>query len=272
MKLHPLILSLATMGALLVSSCGGSHELTPEQEMRNYGKYFTEKISIGELDSVKASYPDILSADSLTPLKSDTILVVETAPGKYELTLAEGVLIKVNRADDGNITVEESRGLFAYPDDKKKIARKSGMWDDKLNDAELNKRMKDQDFFDYIAKNNTVNPKNIITIGKKIDDGFNYNTDITKYHLILTNNTNIPISGSDYKVTYHWYVWEDEGNDSEDGKDLPPHGTARISWEEGGDNGTDYKAIKWNLTPEQLQEKFGAFTGNEYQEYLDSKK
>lgn len=272
MKLHPLILSLTAVGALIASSCGGSQKLTPEQEVRNYGKYFTEKISVGQLDSLKITYPDILLADSLTPLKSDTILVVETVPGKYELTLAEGVLIKLVRTDDGNITVEESRGLFAFPDDKVKIARKTGMWDNKLNDAELNKRMKDKDFFDYIAKNKTVNPKNIITIGKRIVDYEDPNLGTTDNHLILTNNTDIPISGADYKIPYHWEVWEDQGNDAYDGKDLPPHGTARINWSEGAEGDREFKAIKWNLTPKQLQEKFGAFTGNEYQEYLDSKK
>ena len=37
-------------------------------------------------------------------------------------------------------------------------------------------------------------------------------------------------------------------------------------------DGQVFKKIKWNLTPEQLQEKFASFIGNEYLEYLNSKK
>ena len=140
------------VGGMLLSSCDGGKKLTPEDEVRNYGKNFVEKLSANQLDSLTASYPDLVNAESLVPVQSDTILVAETAPGQFNVTLAEGITLKVNRSDDGNITVTESKGLFTFPDDKIELAKKTGMWDDNLSDDQLNDRLKDDDFFDYLKK------------------------------------------------------------------------------------------------------------------------
>ena len=115
---------------MFLSSCGGKGTTpegpTPEEEVRSYGKDFVAKLTAKQLDSLKASYPDIVTADSIATLKSDTILVSETAPEQYDITLAEGVVLKATRSQDGNIEVISSRGLFAFPSDKMEMARKTG--------------------------------------------------------------------------------------------------------------------------------------------------
>ena len=50
-------------GIGLLASCG--KKTTPEEEVRNYGKYFVEKLNANQLDSLTASYPDISKADSI---------------------------------------------------------------------------------------------------------------------------------------------------------------------------------------------------------------
>ena len=265
------VLCLLAIGLLIVS-CDGSKKLTPEEEVRNYGKYFVEKLAANQLDSLKASYPDIAKADSIIPIKSDTIMLAEVVPGQYDMTLAEGITLKVRRSEDGNISVIESKGLFGFPADKVDIAKKTGMWDDKLSDTQLNERMKDEEFFKWIKKAKTVNTSDILSIkGKPGEYG-------TKGQYIQ-NNTDQNINASDYEVV------SEEGGYSIDigapwrnkgvlkGKPIPPHGRVYYDTYDEGYSYDKITGIKLKLTSEQLQEKFTpAFTGNEYQEYLDSKK
>ena len=265
------------VSGMLLSSCDGGKKLAPEDEVRNYGKNFVEKLSANQLDSLTASYPDLVNAESLVPVQSDTILVAETAPGQFNVTLAEGITLKVNRSDDGNITVTESKGLFTFPDDKVELAKKTGMWDDNLSDAQLSERMKDDEFFTWVKNNKDVKTKNIISVGKTIEDGgIGDLSDPYLCHAILTNNSDVPINGSEYMTKWEYWNSYQEHNptyDYEKGKDIPANGSVRIDWSYGGESEYYLKGIKWNLSPEQLKEKFEKpFTGNEYQEYLNSKK
>ena len=279
-KFATIVMLFAAVG--LIVSCG--KKATPEEEVRNYGKYFVEKLNANQLDSLTASYPDISKADSIVPLQSDSIIVAEGAPGQFDVTLAEGITLKVNRSEDGNITVSGSKGLFAFPTDKVDIAKKAGMWNESLTDAQLADRMSDDAFFEYIKKSKDINPNTLISIGK-----FKNNGNGTGYYTI-TNNTNVAISGDDYNFivteTYPTYVPDGWAIDEwvtkqivEKGKDLPPNGTAKFSSEINHsyfagelDPVKTIKGVKFNLSQEELKSYFAPFTGNEYQEYLDSKK
>lgn len=273
-----LIVSIA-LGGIILTSCGGDgSKLPPEEEVRNYGKYFVEKLAANQLDSLKVSYPDIAKADSLMPVKSDSIMVMESAPGQFDLTLAEGVTLKINRSEDGNITVTESKGLFVFPADKVDIAKKTGMWDDKLSDAQLNERMKDEEFFSLIESKLTNFTSNILKVIKH--DNYNWE------HLIpIRNNTSIPIKGADYKLRIEICCAildvDDKGNDywnetsrwqTLPGKDIGPSQTITYNIPH-----SDYCAIckaniVMNLSNKEIQEKFAFYSGKEYQEYLNSKK
>ena len=263
-------LLLAFIPFMTLCACSGK-KTTPEEEVRNYGKYFVEKITANQLDSLTTSYPDIANADSIVPVLSDTILVVETSPGQYNVTLTEGITLKVNRSDDGNISVTESKGLFAFPTDKVDIAKKTGMWDDKLSDAQLNERMKDEEFFKYIKDQIKNKTSNILTVGKYVDTSdpdangrFGYNT--------LKNNSDVDIDPSDYSMIYYEFDFDKQEYKTRSGKPIPAHGSIRIESSGGTLFGEYFEKIKWNLSEEQKVEKFTPYTGKEYQEYLNSKK
>ena len=273
-----LSISIAFSGMLL-NSCGGGNKLTSEEEVRNYGKYFVEKLSANQLDSLKYTYPDLTVAESLVPVSSDTIVVVETNPGQYDVTLAKGITLKVRRSEDGKISVIESKGLFSFPSDKVKIAKKTGMWDDKLSDGQLNERMKDKEFFKYIKNKKNLNSKHIIKIGDFYDD---YPEDeirgsgVYEGYQKLTNTTGTEIKGSDYSIVYYCLSWygedEEKWTEVKPGKTIPAHGSVRVDASSGYHGGCTVEKIKWKLSDAQLQEKFAPYTGKEYQEYLNSKK
>lgn len=262
---------------MILCACGGK-KISPEEEVRNYGKYFVEKINANQLDSLKTTYPDIVKADSIVPVQSDTIIVVETSPGLFDVALVEGINLKLKHSEDGNISVVESRGLFTFPEGKIEIAKKTGMWNDSLTDASLAERMKDEDFFNHIKKNKTKDVSKIITYGnrgtvtKVPRDGL----DSGKGYFILTNKSNHAIKGSDYNVIEKEiidHMGRHSYTSTHKGVDIPANGTAHYNVTFSGHTiDLQIQNIKWNISESELISRFAPFTGKEYQEYLDSKK
>lgn len=254
----------------IITSCGT--KTTPEDEVKSYGKYFVEKLSANQLDSLKASYPDIASADSLVKFESDTVIVAETAPGKYDITLDKGATLKASRAEDGTITVAESRGLFAYPTDKVELAKKTGMWADSLNDKQMSERMKDDEFFKHINKTAKSKISRLLVIGPQ--PGFNDGGG----NQSVTNKSDKTIDGADYSVvkalSYRGNYFSPGGVNysTVKGKTLKP-GESMKHFMNFAPMGIEYfERIKWKLSDDELIAKYVTFTGKEYQEYLDSKK
>lgn len=296
-----LVVSLLAAG-LVFTSCGGNgsqsansndsvsvatteNTVDETAEVTAFANDLAGKLSAGQLDSLKAAYPALAGAGAIVPLKGDSVTVVAAStPGQYDVTLAPGVRMSVTRAADGSMTVNETRGLFSFPADRKEIAKKTGMWDDSLNDAQMAERMNDDAFFKHI-KSQTPSTSNIITIGKFVNNGNG-----SGYYTIK-NNSGVAIKGSEYTITckHSYPTFSPEAPNAVDewvtktiqapGKDLAPHGEARfttntISTFFGGEIGPEKEAkgIKWKLSKAQLQEKFASYSGNEYQEYLNSKK
>lgn len=263
-----------------VISCG--NKISPEDEVRNYGKYFLEKLSANQLDSLKASYPDITKADSIVPVQSDTIIVVESVPGNFDMTLAKGITLKVTRSEDGNISVTESKGLFAFPADKMDIAQKTGLTNDSISDKVLADRMKDKDFFEYINKQVEQKKNSILSFSKRltVTKSPMYMMDSGSGYYTITNNTDKDIKGSDYnmifKYTYIGYIpgvgTMPSNTSIEKGKDIPAKGSIRITRYFSGHDGIEFKGIKINIPDEEVIAKYVPFTGKEYQEYLNTKK
>ena len=267
-----LAVSLILMGLLPVS-CNKGPTTTPEEEVRNYSKYFIEKLTANQLDSLKVSYTGIANADSIVAVKSDTILVEETTPGKFNVTLADGINLKIERDNDGEIKVTESKGLFAFPADKVDIAKKTGMWDDNLSDAQLNERMKDEEFFKYIQDQIKKKTSNILTVGKEtMSSDYKYN--LTP----IINNTDQEIKATDYTIISKDGYYLISGVDwistsTINGKDIAPHDKYVVktvaSWDEGS---THIIKVNIKIPKEELVRRFASFTGKEYKEYLNSKK
>lgn len=271
-KLVYLLFVVFTATSLL--SCG--NKKSTEDKVRNYARFFMTKVNNNEIDSLKETYPDISEAISLAEIEGNTIDVVETStPGEFDIIFANGVSLRVVRYDDGEINVIESHGLFKFQPDRVELAMKTGLWDDKLNDVKLAKRMNDRDFFEYLREQVKKKTSKILTYSK-----FDYDKD---YQYII-NNSDEPVSGSDYKINYieegtYWYddgwgggyePWSDRSSQS--GKDIPAHGKVKVDCWVDAESSYYVTGVKWTISQEEIEQKYASFTGNEYQEYLDSKK
>lgn len=271
-----LIISLV-LGGMFLTSCYRSKKLTPEEDVRNYGKYFVEKLNANQLDSLEASYPDILYADSIISLPQDTIMVVETAPGQFDVTLAPDVTLKVYRSDDGNISVAESRGLFAFPVDKIDLGNETGMFTSETSDKEISILIKDSAFYDWLEAKIKDKAKNSITLRKgpkRIVYWEDAEGGDTYMKCTLTNTTDHFISGDDYYIAYTlYYAAGTEGDvrtlpDKHRGIDLAPGESKQIELK--GPMGLKFHNVRVVYINNSINQYTP--TGTEYQEYLNTKK
>ncbi|MCH5236629.1 MAG: hypothetical protein J1E95_02380 [Muribaculaceae bacterium] len=279
-KIATILMLFVVIG--LIVSCG--KKITPEEEVRNYGKYFVEKVNANQLDSLKLTYPDIVKADSIMPIKSDTIIVAEIAPGQYDMMLAEGITLKVSRSDDGHISVIESKGLFAFPIDKVNIAKKTGMVRESMNDKEIIEIIEDSDYFEWL-KNKYLSMVGYVikvTPGKmNIVSVPNAEAIIGKMNLTINNLSDRQVSGEAYNIFYKSYECDGGSDDSAEtftitrklnGIDLGPNENRiiKVSIPEA------MKFYDFKIKPVDGKEELIKYqyepTGKEYQEYLDSKK
>ena len=277
---YRLIASLSILGLITVACGGDRHKnaASSQDELRDYARYLVEKLNTGQIDSVKNAYPEIINADSIVQITLDTIGVRETSPGEYIVTLTPEVSLTMQRSADGIITVKESKGLFAYPEDKMEMARQTGLWNENLNDVELDSRMKDKGFDEYLSKLTAPAPKasgNILSIGKLKDAG----SDSYSVQSVI-NNSDLAVKGSDYTITVKT---NREGRkptySTKPGKDIPPHGSVQYHMVFGMDEtGDDYfetwdeiSKINMKTSPEQPAPVTEKFKGDEYQKYLESK-
>ena len=292
MKKILFLLSISiAFGGTLLSSCNGSKKPTPEEEVRNYGKYFVEKLNANQLDSLKAVYPDLANADSIVQVKSDTILVAETMPGQYNLTLANGVTLKISRDEDGNISVIESIGLFAFPADRVDIAQKTGMITEATNDIQKSEALRNEAFFNWLDKYISDQLQSALVIKEDVPrvkkesvyselyDG--YTTFMTTIQpFTIYNNGNVPISGADYTVFYTYEIEREEAPEgtftrSKKGISLNPgeSGQIVITTDDSPFRPPVVRnpRIKWNKSDKVNKNNY-KFSGKEYQEYLKSNK
>lgn len=126
-----------------------------------------------------------------------------------------------------------------------------------------------------VKKVKSIKSSDIITLGRTEGDGY-----WTRGFRYVVNKTDQPIEGSDYQVIkkYSYLLFNGTGYDENSGtevlhgKDIPPHGSVKFEFANTGHGGEEINSVQLKLTPEQIQERFAPFTGNEYEEYLNSKK
>lgn len=138
-----------------VSSCGDRNSRKKEL-VKEFAENFVEKVSNGDLESLKSGYRDILKADSIVSLKGNQIDIKETSTGNYDVIIDDDVILKVKVNDEGKIKVIESYGLFAYPSEKVRAAKHSGIWNEELSDVKQYRKMRDLAISSGNAQNDKV--------------------------------------------------------------------------------------------------------------------
>ena len=133
-----------------------------------------------------------------------------------------------------------------------------------------------EEFRNYLIKNfKVVNPL-VMTEKKPIVHEGTCNMEYSvKQKYVVTNKSDKPVSGKDYKMAVRWYDIPSDQKTTEyaPGKDIAPGGSATYEWTSSYYVVVDNVSLKYNSTnkTQQFEDNFEP-KGDEYQKFLDSKK
>lgn len=272
-----ILLMAGMMGASIFSSCGGEDK---SEKVKSFATDLAGKIAKNQKDSVLLIYPDAAKGDSLyLSFIPDSIAVQESeTPGLYQVTLSPAASLQVEMAEDGTMSVKESKGLFAYKKEDVEMAKNLGVYKEGLNDVQLAERMKELPaVLEFATKNVAKNFKSCLKVSGKTIKQAMFGMDSGLDRFTVKNNSDIEIPASAYKLTYRWF-WmhmgvQDSGTQSVAGKTIKPGGS--VSFDAGcsghGGNNLNSGRIVWLWSDEEINKKFFKPTGKEYDEYQASK-
>lgn len=278
MKKITLFISVALLIGL--TACG------PQGKVKKFAESFAENVNDGNMDEVKEAYPD-LPTDSLAAVDIDEIEVEQPdEDGVYRVNYNDDQWLDVT-IDDGTIRVVDSRGIAGFPEDKYVLAQKTGMIKGSTGDIKANELLNDSTYFEWLQKKALSNLSDMIEM-KPGKGRVTYGRDLygrmcegstERMTVGLTNKTDKPISGKDYKITYT-YTYETcsdgssppgHANGAKAGVDLPAGGSGSIEIAVM-DYGIRNLALVYNGDKDYFFKNVYKPKGNEYSEYQQSLK
>ena len=116
--------SILIVQAACMASCTDA-----KKEVKMFATDFATLVSHNQKDSLLAVWPDVAKADSLAlTFNPDSIKVEPTqTEGQFKVNFGNADMI-VAVAEDGKMTVGETNGLFAWPEEKLQFAKKLVGW------------------------------------------------------------------------------------------------------------------------------------------------
>ena len=184
-------------------------------------------------------------------------------------------------------TIISSQGFFAWPDNVMDFAKKTGQWKAGLTDKELAERISDDKFKKKVIDEFcTAFKKKVIQKGYlMVLEPALFPLDPWTLGIPIVNNNDVQISGNDYKVTmrvWNQYLYNNNFDENEAwttktvrGKDIAPMGETYLSHTfEGAYESVKESNVKiqWNITNQQLFNKYFVAKGDEYDKYIEERK
>ena len=270
-------LSIINMLFLVVLMCLSSCE--NDKAVKEFVTRYATAAANGDTATVRKIYPDAakavsfntaLIADSLTVTDQDSIVLVG---------LGNGVDMKIRRGAGDAMTIVESHGLFAYPDNTLAFAKKTGQWKEGLTDAQQAERMADQGLVDYLFQSFNEQVKtglSIIRTGTYGDDYYQGEWVSSEgATFTVKNNTPFDVPGSAYHIIYKSGYWGGGSMSSEmvAGKNVKAGETVELRTTRLGPNmesDTSHQLVVRGFTKDEFLANFQP-TGKEFDEYLERK-
>ena len=261
---------------LVMVACGGGKK----EKVKSFADTFAGYVNAGQLDSIKAVYPSV-NFDSVAHVSTDSVKISDT-DGITRVDFGGGKWIELEYGDSGDITVVNSKGIAAFPEDKLQLAINTGMLNDSTADTKAQDLLNDSIYFAWLndkAKDSYENALTL-TLGKSHGHwGVGEGQWVNKWPVTVKNNLPITLGANDYKINYtlvgaaeestNWKPWYMSG--STKGKEVGPGQSVEIILSHNYAEITKPKIVL-NLSIEEYLDKYYKPTGKEYQEYLDSKK
>lgn len=270
------LLTLLCYGLLGVISCSQN-----KNRVQTFAETFVGYVNANQMDSIKAVYPTA-NFDSIAPLTADSIQITET-DGLYRVNYGGSQWIEVKENEEGTLTIENSKGIAAFPQTKYETAINTGMFNDSIPDSKAQELLNDSTYFAWLNDKVKDTYNKILSVSsgspkKSIDyahDCYRITVPIT-----ITNNSNEKLGPEDYEIVYSYNQSVPVGEGSfkpknfskkEKGKDVGPKESVSMNLSVSGNSLSNPRAVL-KMPLEEYLAKYYKPTGKEYQEYLDSKK
>ena len=265
---------------------GKTKEHEADLEIQQFVSQFVKAIQTNDSLTIRKLYPDAANADSLSVPSLEYMInkINEANHIKVEWNKDVWMVIFFQEKEGWKIT--SSQGLFAWPDDVMEFAKKTGQWKAGLTDKDLSIRMNDKDFVKTIIDEFCSNfKKKVMQKGSlSVLKEASYELDDWKLGITIANSNDVQLSGNDYKVTMRvWdqYLYNNNLDENEawssisiQGKDVAPNGETILTHSFEGQQRVKDNTVKiqWNISCQQLFNKYFVAKGDEYEKYLESKK
>jgi len=274
---------------LLAAIAGGGYwwysQSKGNQKVQQFVEQFLKAVETGDREAVRNLYPYADSADSLTAPQSDFMASKIEGTDHYKVVWNKDVWLEIAPWDKEGWTIISSQGFFAWPDNVMVFAKKTGQWKAGLTDKELAQRMSDDKFKKTLMDEFcTAFKKKVIQKGSlQVLEPSMYELDEWTLGMVISNSNDVQILGNDYKVTMlirDQYLYLNNMDENEAwfsgsirGKDIPPNGETTLTHVLEGYQGVKDSSVKiqWNITNQQLFDKYFVAKGDEYDNYLKHK-
>lgn len=282
MTMKKLLFGIAALS--LIASCSGSKKDNQQEEdidISQFAETFANFVNAGQLDSIKALYPTA-NFDSVAPMTSDSITITENGADAYKINYTSGKWIDIKVDSDGKISVVDSKGIASFPREKYQTAMNTGMLNDSIGDVKTQDLLNDDSYFTWLKDRAKKTTEGGLTLkGGKAKMGRVYGEGMYAWTMVcnVTNNSPVKVDGDDYKIAYTLVYAGEEYNNwkpsyakkSIKGKDVEPGQTVSITISDKGD-GLQSPKIVMNKKIKNDTATSNQYSGNEYQEYLKSRK
>ena len=257
---------------LLMASCSG------DSKIKAFAEEFATAVANGDRATITRMYPDAEKADSLAvTFNADSVVITkDEAQKQTTITLSKGVDLVVSENADGELVIQSSHGVFAYPAAEMAFAKKTGQWKEGLTDAELAERMADKGLADYLFEefnNKLKSALSIANTGTWGDDYYEGEWVSSKGAVFdVKNSSSMDIPGSAWNIIYKEGYWGGGEMATEEvpGVDVKAGETVTVKTKELGSSMESETGQRLNIKGFTKEEFMTAFipTGNEYDEYV----
>lgn len=279
-----LLLALVPVTLMVMSGCNGGlfgSQKTAKDSVMDLATKCSQFIKSNNVDSIKAIYQGLDSLDVKFANVDGEITVQESnTPGEFVVKMGSAT-ITVKRNEAGQWIIDRSQGLLLFDQNKMAFARKTGQYKDGLPDLELAQRMNDAQFDEWLKERVLNDLKKRITAKSVVND-------MESAVVTVVNNSEINLDGDDYtvksKLKNYWSMYDDEtggyesgymdyGTKTFSGKPVPAHSSVSYSFNpmfgvKGGDVNSH---VSLNISADRAMTLYTP-SGNEYEEYLNSRK
>lgn len=259
---------------IFLPSCDGK-----KKEVKNFAERFVQFVNNDQTDSIKAMYPDE-NFNSYKRLSADSISLQEEN-GNYIVNFGSNQWIEVAISQNGNMIINNSKGIAEFPEERYNTAVATGMIDDTVTDVRAQELLNDNKYFNWLNEKNKQKMQPVKLEQGKISRKFGVDLrgypcegSVERMTCTVTNTTDKPISGKDYKITYSYSYYTCSDGSSPDGHargskpgiDLAPGESGSINLAVM-DYGLKNIAVEYNVPVDNLLTNKELYSGNEYQEY-----